>query len=108
MFSLMETDLIFLSITFWTKTVQLTSCGSSFLASESTPVCLVLPIVGDLGRYSRGQRALIALGAILAVLAPLAIITLLLTGSPPAGNNGPAVQQPGSTESTRTEVIPAG
>lgn len=60
-------------------------CGSAFLASEkndSTPL-LVVPGVGDIGRLSRAQRIGLALGAVTAVLLPLAVITLLLTGSPP-------------------------
>jgi hypothetical protein len=65
-------------------------CSSPFLAavSEETRVSLVLPVVGDISRYSRGQRAGIAFGAILVLLVPLALLTLLLTGSPaPAGKS---------------------
>ena len=62
-----------------------TDCGSAFLAAErssNTPM-LVLPVVGDIGRLSRGQRIGLAAAAVGVVLAPLALITLLLTGSPP-------------------------
>ena len=62
------------------------TCGSSFLAqvSDETKLSIVLPVVGDLGRYSRGQRAGIALGAIIVLLIPVALLTLLLSGKPPA------------------------
>ncbi|MCW2667343.1 MAG: hypothetical protein JWN57_2305, partial [Frankiales bacterium] len=43
---------------------------------------LVLPVVGDLSRFSRGQRAGLALGAVAALLVPLALLTLVLTGRP--------------------------
>lgn len=62
-----------------------TDCGIDFLAAErsgNTPM-LVLPIVGDIGQLSRGQRIGLAFAAVGVVLAPLALITLLLTGSPP-------------------------
>lgn len=62
-----------------------TDCGIDFLAAErsgNTPM-LVLPIVGDIGKLSRGQRIGLAFAAVGVVLAPLALITLLLTGSPP-------------------------
>ena len=64
------------------------TCGAAFLqaVAEETRVSLVLPVVGDLGRFSRGQRIGIALGAIAAVLVPLALLTLLLTGKPPASD----------------------
>jgi hypothetical protein len=76
-------------------------CAAPFLATvaEESKVTLVLPVVGDLGRYSRGQRALIAFGAVLAVLLPLALIMLLTTGSP-SGGTSPST--PGSTTSTTT------
>ncbi|MDX6220594.1 MAG: hypothetical protein QOJ48_2275, partial [Frankiales bacterium] len=76
-------------------------CAAPFLATvaEESKVSLVLPVVGDLGRYSRGQRALIACGAVLAVLLPLALIMLLTTGSP-SGGTSPST--PGSTTSTTT------
>ncbi len=62
-----------------------TDCGSAFLGAERSvniPL-LVLPVVGDIGKLSRGQRIGLALAAVSLVLAPLALITLLLTGSPP-------------------------
>jgi hypothetical protein len=60
-------------------------CSAPFLAqvAEETRVSLTLPVVGDLNRYGRGQRAAIALGALLIVLIPLALITLLTTKAPP-------------------------
>lgn len=62
-------------------------CGSGFLASASTTPKLVLPVVGDVGAMSRSQRLLAALGVLVAVLAPVALVTFLLTGSPPAGGS---------------------
>jgi ribosomal protein L40E len=61
------------------------TCGKPFLAAvqqEQAPL-LVLPVIGDISRFGRGQRAGLALAAVAAVLAPLALITLLLTGRPP-------------------------
>lgn len=76
-------------------------CATPFLApvAEESKVSLVLPLVGDLGRYSRGQRALIAFGAILTVLLPLALIMMLTTHTP-SGTTSPST--PGSTTSTTT------
>ena len=69
-----------------------TVCGTPFLAklAEETKVALVLPVVGDISRYGRGQRAAIAFGALLLILVPLALITLLLTKAPPPSK--PATQ----------------
>lgn len=76
------------------------TCGAQFLqtVAEESRVTLVLPVVGDLGRYSRGQRLGLALGAVAAVLVPLALLTLLLTGKPPASPapTGTTVTTPGS------------
>jgi DNA-directed RNA polymerase subunit RPC12/RpoP len=76
-------------------------CGTPFLAklAEETKVALVLPVVGDLSRYGRGQRAAIACGALLVILVPLALITLLLTKAPPP--SAPATQ---STTTTTTDT----
>ncbi len=67
------------------------ACGSPFLAavSEAGRASLVLPVVGDLGAMSRGKRLGIAVGAVAAILVPLALITLLLTDSPPPQDSGP-------------------
>lgn len=80
-------------------------CSAPFLATvaEEGKVSLTLPVVGDLSRYGRGQRAGIALAAILVVLLPLALITLLLTKAPPSN---PAPSPTSGT--TVTEVTPAG
>lgn len=61
-------------------------CGTGFLDAErqaSAPT-LVLPVVGDLLTMSRGHRMLLAVAAVLALCLPLALVTLLLTDSPPA------------------------
>ena len=60
-------------------------CGAGFLAkvAEAGRPSLVLPVIGDLGRLSRGQRMAAAFGAVAVLLLPLALLTLLLTGSPP-------------------------
>ena len=73
-------------------------CGAPFLASvaEDTKVRVELPLLGDLSRYGRGQRAAIAFGVIVAILVPLAVLTLLMTHAPaktPTSN-------PGSSTST--------
>jgi hypothetical protein len=85
-------------------------CGTPFLAavSEESKVSLVLPLVGDISRYGRGQRALIAFAAIVAVLVPLAIITLLLTKSPPAQAPTPAPVDSSTSSTTTTDTVPAG
>lgn len=74
-------------------------CGSSFLAavSEESKISLVLPGIGDLGRFSRAQRIALAFGALAAVLLPLALVTLLLTDRPPAT---PAPSSPGTVVTT--------
>ena len=61
-------------------------CGTPFLAEVGGDArrMLVLPLVGDLGSMSRGKRIGLALALVGIVLTPLALITLLLTGSPPA------------------------
>ena len=75
-----------------------TGCGAGFLAAvaEQGRPSLVLPVIGDLSRLSRGQRLGAAFGAVAAVLVPLALLTLLLTGSPPKdhGTTTTVVNQP--------------
>lgn len=62
------------------------SCGAPFLADARTDrPRLVLPVVGDVFRLSRGQRALVALAAVAAIVVPLALLTLLLTQRPATG-----------------------
>ena len=80
--------------------VVCTVCGQLFLqtVSEETRVAIVLPVVGDLGRMSRGQRAGVAFGILAIVLVPLALITMLLTGKPPAPKDTPS----GTSSSTST------
>lgn len=87
-----------------------TLCAAPFLAavSESTKVNLVLPIVGDLSRYGRGQRALIAVGALAAILIPLALITLLLTKTPPSGTPSNGNGGSGSSSTTGQPTGPVG
>lgn len=61
-------------------------CGQSFLAamrSTEQPM-LVLPVVGDIGKLSRGGRIGLAFALVALVLIPLAALTLLLTHRPPA------------------------
>jgi hypothetical protein len=79
-------------------------CSAPFLATvaEETKVSLVLPGVGDLSRYGRGQRAGIAFMALMIILIPLALVTLLLTKAPPP--SGPATQ---TTTTTDTTVLPS-
>ena len=61
------------------------ACGADFLAAvRDDDVGLVLPGLGDLTTMSRGRRMAIAFGAVAALVLPLALITLLLTGQPPA------------------------
>jgi len=88
--------------------VLCTVCGSPFLAkvAEETKVTLVLPVVGDLSRYSRGQRAIIAFVAVLALLVPLALITLLLTDGP--SSSGKATGGGSSSSSTTTTTTGSG
>lgn len=60
------------------------TCGAAFLsdvAQEGRPG-LVLPLVGDLTRISRGQRLLVALGFVVLLSLVVAVLTLLLTHSP--------------------------
>jgi hypothetical protein len=88
--------------------VLCTVCGSPFLAkvAEETKVTLVLPVVGDISRYSRGQRAIIAFVAVLALLVPLALITLLLTDGP--SSSGKATGGGSSTTTTTTTTTGSG
>jgi hypothetical protein len=81
-----------------------TTCASPFLAkvAEETAVTIRLPLVGDLSRYGRGQRAGIALAALLIVLVPLALITLLLTHAPAGGST------PDSTTTNSSTPSPTG
>ena len=76
------------------------TCGTSFLqtVSEETRVTLKLPVVGDIHRFSRGQRAGLAFGALAVVLIPLALITLLTTGRP----NSDSSKSTGTTTTTTT------
>ena len=74
------------------------ACGADFLAAvRDDDVGLVLPGLGDLTTMSRGRRMAIAFGAVAALVLPLALITLLLTGRPPAPASPPT--SPGSTVS---------
>ncbi|MCU1621385.1 MAG: hypothetical protein JWL79_230 [Frankiales bacterium] len=84
--------------------VLCTTCSSPFLAkvAEETAVSIRLPLVGDLSRLGRGQRAGIAFAAILIVLVPLALITLLLTHAPAGGST------PDSTTTNSSTPSPAG
>jgi ribosomal protein L40E len=75
------------------------TCGSPFLAAAAEKVSLVVPGLGDLSHFTRGQRAGIALGVLMAVLLPLALITFLLTPAPKTGDTG-------KTETTVTNVAP--
>ena len=73
-------------------------CGADFLAAvRDDDVGLVLPGLGDLTTMSRGRRMAIAFGAVAALVLPLALVTLLLTGRPPAPASLPI--SPGSTVS---------
>lgn len=60
------------------------TCGSGFLAAvkDDEKPLLELPLVGDLGRMSRGRRLGLAVAVVLALLAPLAGLTLLMTPDP--------------------------
>ncbi len=61
-----------------------TACGASFLAAvRDDAVALVVPGIGDLMTMSRGKRLGVAAGAVALLVVPLALVTLLLTGSPP-------------------------
>lgn len=88
------------------------TCGSAFLSqvAEETKIAVVLPIVGDLNRYSRGQRAGIAFAAIVVVLIPLALMTLLMTGKPPASRGGttgtPVTSSDTTSNDTTTNTAP--
>ncbi len=56
-------------------------CGAGFLAglrSADEPL-LVLPVVGDLGALSRGQRLALAAGVVLAVVLVTALLGFLLS-----------------------------
>jgi hypothetical protein len=77
-------------------------CGGGFLSavSQDSKVTLVLPVVGDISSYSRGQRAGLALGALLIVLLPLALVTLLLTKGP--SDSGTPAHGSGDSSSSTT------
>jgi hypothetical protein len=63
-------------------------CGSAFLEAASEKVSLVVPGIGDLSVYSRGQRAAIAGAVLAAILLPIAILTFVLTPTPDKGQQG--------------------
>lgn len=68
------------------------ACGAPFLAQvRGSGPSLVLPLVGDLFALSRGQRLGVAAAVVLAVVLPLALLTLLLTQSPPAASGTQSV-----------------
>jgi hypothetical protein len=81
-------------------------CAAPFLVTvaEETKVSLVLPVVGDLGKYGRGQRALIPPGVLTLTHIPRALDTLLLTHAPPAA---PAPNQPVGTVDTNGSITPS-
>lgn len=61
------------------------ACGASFLAAvRDDKIALIVPGIGDLMTMSRGKRLGLAFGAVVVLVVPLALVTLLLTGSPPA------------------------
>ena len=67
-----------------------TACGASFLAAvRDDGVAVVVPGIGDLMTMSRGKRLGLAFGAVALLVVPLALVTLLLTGSPPAASPPP-------------------
>jgi hypothetical protein len=74
------------------------TCGAPFLAAASEKVALVVPGIGDISHYSRGQRIGIAGVLVAVVLVPLALITFLLTPEPK--------QDSKSTPVTVTTVAP--
>lgn len=55
------------------------ACGAGFLSSlrDTEAPLLELPVVGDLGKLSRGQRLGLAAGVVLALLALVALLGLL-------------------------------
>lgn len=57
------------------------SCGAGFLSRlrETEGPLLELPVVGDLGAMSRGQRLGLAAGVVLAVIALVAVLGLLFS-----------------------------
>ncbi len=74
-----------------------TACGASFLAAvRDDGVALVVPGIGDLMTMSRAKRLGLAAGAVALLVVPLALVTLLLTGSPPAATP-PAAAHPTAT-----------
>lgn len=75
------------------------TCGSGFLAAASSRPKLVLPVVGDVGALSRGQRIGAALAVVAMVLVPVALVTMLLSGGAGTGSAG---QDPSKV----TEVAP--
>lgn len=62
------------------------ACGARFLAGvrETEKPLLVLPVVGDVEALSRGQRLALAAGIVFVILGLLALVTFLMTHSPPA------------------------
>ena len=57
------------------------ACGAGFLAGlrESEGPLLELPVVGDLGALSRGQRLSLAAGVVLVVIAVVALLGVLFS-----------------------------
>ena len=57
------------------------ACGAGFLAGlrESEGPLLELPVVGDLGALSRGQRLGLAAGVVLVVIALVALLGVLFS-----------------------------
>lgn len=77
--------------------LRCTVCGAAFLDGGSTPQSLVVPGLGDLSRYSRGQRVGLACAVAVALLIPLALVTYLLTPHSVATQG-----TPGTTTTTTT------
>ena len=79
-------------------------CSAPFLVTvaEESKVALVLPGIGDISRYGRGQRAGIAFMALMIILIPLALVTLLLTKAPPPANSTPTI----TSTTTDTGSVP--
>ena len=67
------------------------ACGAGFLAAvREAESGLVLPVVGDLTRMSRGRRMGLAVAAVAVLVVPVALVSLLGTGRPPAEPASPA------------------
>lgn len=64
------------------EAVRCSACGSAFLAAVAgaNGPSMVLPLVGDLRRFTRAQRLLGAFGIVIVIMVPVALISLLLTG----------------------------